>query len=206
MKLLFLYLSLFLLTACTFIKTTETDSTEPKLIKQSPLPEIPESIRALNFQFYCEMIVDESGNVEKARLLESSGDKVWDSLTVLSLYDWKFSPAHLNGKPIKTIIRRKVNVLFVDSKSITLSEIICKNKSDADTVYNRLIRDESFEELAKRFSISNSRNIGGYLGTVDIQHYADEIRIVLSKLKVNQFTKPLKYGDAFAIFKRLKDL
>jgi TonB family protein len=206
MKLMFLYLLLFLLTACTFFKTAETDNTEPKLLKQSPLPEIPESIRTLNFQFYCEMIVDESGNVENARLLESSGDKGWDSLAVVSLYGWKFSPAHINGKPIKTIVRRKVNVLFVDAKSITLSEIICKNNSDADKVYNRLISGESFEELARSYSISKSRFIGGYLGSVDIQHYTNDIRNALSKLKVNQITKPLEYGDAFAIFKRLKDL
>ncbi len=206
MKILFSYTLIFLLTACTLFRSTETNNAEPKLIKQAPLPEIPELIGKLNFQFYCEMIIDESGNVEKARLLASSGDRQWDSLTVLSLYDWKFSPAYINEKPVKATIRRKVNVLFVDAKSITLSEIICKNKSDADSVYNRLIRGENFEQLARIYSISNSKNTGGYLGAVDIQHYTNDIRNILSKLKVNQFTKPLKYGDAFAIFKRLKDL
>jgi TonB family protein len=205
MKLFFSYSLLILLTACSLFKTTETESKEPKLIKQAPLPEIPESIKTLNFQFYCEMIVDEQGNVERAKLLESSGDKRWDSLTVLSLYGWKFSPALVDGKPIKTLIRRKVNVIFVESNTITLAEIVCKTKSEADSVYEMLNRGENFTDLVKKFSISDSKVKDGLLGKIDIQHYADEIRLILSRLKVNQYTRPVPYGSSFVIFKRLKD-
>lgn len=205
MKLFFLYSILFLLTACSLFKPTDEYSTEPKLIKQAPLPEVPHSIQRLNFQFYCEMIVDEQGNVIRAKLLESSGDRQWDSLTVLSLYNWKFTPAMVEGSPIKTLIRRKVNVIFVESNIITLAEIVCSTKAEADSVYEKLNAGENFHDLAKKFSKSNSKNSGGHLGKVDIQHYTLELKLILSKLKTNQHSKPVQYGNGFAIFKRLKD-
>jgi TonB family protein len=204
MKRLFFVIFLLILSGCSLFRLTDSSTIEPKLIKQAPLPDIPASLQQ-EFLFYCEMLVDENGNVEKASLIKSSGDKAWDSLAVISLLNWKFSPALSGNVPVKKLIHRKVIVHFAEPHRILLAEIILNTITAADSVYNALLNGAEFEYLAVHYSISNSKINGGKLGKVDIQHYSDDINWALAKLKENEFTQPLEYGKYFAIFKRLKE-
>lgn len=202
MKKILIPFCLILLTSCSIFKTGNDIVSEPKLLKQSSLPEVPRSLYNQDFEFYCELLIDEEGNVQRAKMLSSSGDKAWDSLATISLLDWKFTPALLNGTPIKKIIHNKINVVFVEPILISLSEILCSSIEEADSLYLALLNGSNFSKLAKKYSISTSKDIGGYLGKVDIQFYTKEIRQILNDLKVNEFTKPISYGSNYIIFKR----
>jgi parvulin-like peptidyl-prolyl isomerase len=46
--------------------------------------------------------------------------------------------------------------------------------------------------------------MNGILGEVNINLYPENIRKPLGKLNVNGYTEPIKYGDLYAIFKRLE--
>ncbi|MFO7525444.1 MAG: TonB family protein [Ignavibacteriaceae bacterium] len=205
MKRLFFLLFLLTLPACSLFNPTEHSVEEPILLKQAPLPEIPASFQNLDFSFICEMLIDKNGNVETARLIESSGDKYWDSLAVLTLLNWQFSPLLYEGVPLKKLIRRKVNVIFTDPNEMVLAEIIFNTLAEAESIYTAVTKGENFFTLAKQYSISDSKINGGRLGKVDINHYSENISRVLEKLKVNEFTNPVVYGKYFAIFKRLKE-
>lgn len=195
---------MILLTGCGIFKSSEPLRKEPKLLKQSALPLIPSHLQKQGFEFYCEMIISENGAVEKALIIKSSGDKDWDSLAAISLMEWQFSPGLSDNKPIRTLIRRKVNVEFVEPNSILLAEIICNTESEAASAYFDLKNGMDFGKAAEKYSISDSKNNAGSIGEVVIQHYTDYTRKILSKLKENEFTKPFAYGKYFAIFKRLK--
>ena len=54
------------------------------------------------------------------------------------------------------------------------------------------------------YSVDPSREMGGMLGKVNINVFPENIRRPLSKLDMNDYTKPIKYGDLYAIFKRLE--
>lgn len=205
MKRLFILIFLLILSGCSLFSSTDSSTIEPKLLKQSPLPDIPAPLQQQEVLFYCEMSVDENGNVETASMIKSSGDKTWDSLAVISILNWKFSPALSQGIPVKKIIYRKVIVHFAEPYIILLAEIILISKSAADSVHNALLNGVEFEYLAGLYSISNSKVNGGKIGKVDIQHYSDDLNRALAKLKENEYTQPLEYGKYFAIFKRLKE-
>jgi len=202
MKKIIILLYLIVLTSCSLFRTEKDAITEPRLLKQSSLPAVPTSLYNHDFDFFCELVIDEDGNVQRAKMLSSSGDKLWDSLAAISLLDWKFTPALLNGTPIKKVIHNKINVVFVEPIIISLSEILCENKEAADSLYSALLNRRNFGELAKKYSIGASREIGGYLGPVDVQFYTKEIRQILNDLKENEFTEPLSYGSCYIIFKR----
>jgi len=202
MKKIIIPICLIVLTSCSVFRTEKDTITEPKLLKQSSLPAVPSSLYNNEFEFFCELLIDEDGNVQRAKMLSSSGDKTWDSLATISLLDWKFTPALLNGTPVKKAIRNKINVVFVEPIIISLSEILCDNIEDADSLYSALLNGSDFSELAKKYSVSTTKEIGGYLGPVDIQFYTKEIRQILNDLKVNEFTRPLSYGSYYIIFKR----
>lgn len=202
-KLMVLFL-LILIPGCALFQPDDQTVIQPRLLKQAPLPYIPETIYSENFTFFCEMIVDEMGNVESAKLLTHSGDENWDSLAAISLLDWKFEPAELNGIPVKIMIRRRVEVKFESPEIIPLAEIVFNNFEQADSVYNLLLAGADFNKMVFIYSVSSSKKKNGMLGDVEIKHYIKSIANALSDLKENEFTRPLVYGDNFVIFKRLK--
>lgn len=205
MKKLVLLLFALVLTGCSIFKTQESLITEPVLLKQSPFPTIPESLSDKDLDLYCEMLIGDDGKVVRAKLLTSSGDETWDYLAEASLIKWEFSPALLNGDPIEILVRRKIKLQYVEPQSITLAEILCNRQSEAESIYTELVKGKDFDEAAKKYSVSSTKDLGGYLGKVDIRYYCKEIRQVLSDLSEGEFTKPVTYGEYFVIFKRLKE-
>ena len=150
------------------------------------------------------MVISCCGNVERAKLLTSSGDAEWDSLAQLSFLNWKYSPAIYEGHPIKLSIRRKIKVVFEDPKIYSLAEIQLQNFNQADSVYNALLNGIDFALLAHKCSISESKILNGNLGNVNIKHFNEDIRIALANLDEGEFTEPLSYGDHYVIYKRLR--
>ncbi len=202
-KNIFIFL-VFIIAGCSYFKPEESTVTQPKLLKQSALPTLTQSTFNDKYEFICEMLVNTNGDVERAKLLNSSGDETWDSLAVQSLLKWKYSPAMLKDHPIKMLVRSKIIVLFSQPIIISLAEIELKNLSQADSVYNALISGADFTELVLKYSISSSRNNKGFLGEVNVKLFSKNISTVLVELDEDEFTKPLGYGDHFIIFKRLK--
>ena len=199
-----IFICLFFITSgCTVFQPDESALIQPKLLRQSELPPLRESLLSNRFEFYCEMLISTNGDVERAKLLTGSGDETWDSLAALSLLDWKYTPAIYGGHPIKLMVRRKIKVVFVEPKVLSLSEIQLNNPSQADSVYQALISGADFTTLVLKYSISSTREKKGYLGDVNIKHFSDNISFALSELGEGEFTKPLRYGEHYIIFKRL---
>ncbi len=196
-------LYLLILSGCSIFQPDKSTIIQPKLLKQTALPAVTKSNLSDRYEFFCEMIISENGNVDYAKILKGSGDPIWDSLASISLLSWKFSPAMIADKPVKLSLRRKFIVMFEKPKYISLAEIQLQDITLADSVYKVLIDGKDFSELALKYSLSTTRNKKGFLGNVDINHYSKEISGILGKLNEGEFTEPLNYGDKFIIFKRL---
>ncbi len=199
------FVSLFLFASgCSVFQPEESTLIQPKLLKQSDLPPIKESLSTDYFEFYCEMQINVNGDVERAKLLTGTGDVVWDSLAALSLLEWKYTPAIFDGHPIKLVVRRKVKVVFVEPKIILLSEIELSDSIKADSVFTALKGGADFISLVQKYSISPTREKNGMLGQINLKHFSNEISTALNELEEGEFTKPLHYGDHFIIYKKLK--
>ncbi|OGU59048.1 MAG: hypothetical protein A2523_05050 [Ignavibacteria bacterium RIFOXYD12_FULL_36_8] len=109
----------------------------------------------------------------------------------------------MNGLPIKSIIRRKFIVMFEKPFLMSLAEIQVKDLASADSIYKALVNGADFSEMAVKHSLSSSRELKGYLGKIDVNHYSKHIFDILKKLDAGEFTEPLSYGDNFIIFMRL---
>jgi parvulin-like peptidyl-prolyl isomerase len=195
---------LLLVSGCSIFQPEESVIIQPKLLQQSPLPAINQSIYKDKFEFNCTLLINEKGEVEKAKLLKGSGDAIWDSLAELSLITWKFSPATINGNPTKVMVHKKFIVVFEQPYEISLAEIQFDNLALADSAYNALLIGADFTNLVMKYSISSSRSTYGYLGKVNIKLYSKEIRDILGRLADGEFTEPLNYGENYVIFKRVE--
>jgi parvulin-like peptidyl-prolyl isomerase len=201
----FIFICLFFLASgCTVFQPEESTLIQPTLLKQSELPSLRESTTNNYFEFYCEMMIDTNGNVLRARILNGTNDPVWDSLAVLSLLDWKYTPAIYGGHPINLLVRRKVKVVYAEPRYISLAEIQCDSREDADTVYSALLNGIDFTSLVLNYSTSSSKARNGLIGDVNVKYFSDDISLAISQLNEGEFTKPLSYGNHFIIYKRLK--
>jgi hypothetical protein len=204
MKIMIFICLLFICSGCAIFQPEETNLIPPKLIKQTELPQLNVSYLNDSFEFDCYMVVTCCGDVEKVTLLTSSGDAEWDSLAEMSLMQWKYSPAIYDGHPVKLPVRNRIKVVFEEPKILPLAEIQLLNQKSADSVYTELLNGTDFALLAIKCSISQTKNLHGILGNVNIKHFSYDIRNALSNLEEGEFTKPLVFGDHFVIYKRLK--
>lgn len=198
------FVCLFYITGCAVFQPEETVLIQPKLLKQSELPPLRQSTFSNYFEFYCEMQINIHGDVERAKLLTSSGDAVWDSLAELTLLKWKYSPAIYDGHPIKLLISRKIRVVFAEPLIFSIAEIQLDDRETADSVYKALLNGADFSLLVQNYSTSESRAKNGFIGNINVKHFSEEISFALSQLNEDEFTKPINYGEHFIIFKRMR--
>ena len=204
MKKIFFVCLFFITSGCSVFQPEETSLIQPKLLMQSDLPPLRQSTFSNYFEFYCEMQINLHGDVERAKLLTSSGDAEWDSLAELSLLKWKYSPAIYDGHPIKLLISRKIRVVFAEPIIFSIAEIQLDNREEADSVYLSLLNGVDFTLLVQNYSTSDSKTRNGFIGNVNVKHFSEDISFELSQLKEGEFTRPINFGEHYIIFKRIK--
>ena len=111
------------------------------------------------------------------------------------------SKININKEKLKQEILKNNNNVY---KSYNLSEIFF-NLKEGEKIENKFksiskdIEEKGFENAALIHSISSTANLGGKLGWVEANSLNKKIRIEISKLKVNEFTKPNIIPGGFLI-------
>ncbi|MHB8854686.1 MAG: peptidylprolyl isomerase [Ignavibacteriaceae bacterium] len=205
MKNIVFILSIFILAGCASMNQFEGEISSPELLKQYPLPSIPLSIYTPNFALNLKLLILDNGTVKQATILNKTGNEEWDSLAQESILKWVYLPARIKDRPVSMWVNQKVCVEFDDPVYINLAEILCDTLETAQRVYEALIQNENFGEQAIKYSVDPSHSNNGLLGNVDIRLFPNYIQTEILKLGNNEFTKPIKYGDQYIIFKKISD-
>jgi len=193
----------FLLGGCASLRTTEEPETLPQIIYQVPLPAWPSSSTDREIILDLKIRVGSDGSVRDAAFVTPTGFREWDAQALQVVRKWRFSPAMVDGKPVPLWIHQTVRMRFEPPTFMALAELACIEANLADSIHTLLGSGESFDSLAKRFSVAGSRERGGLLGEVDVRTFPAHIRHELVKLQEGQFTKPLLLGRQHVMYKRL---
>jgi TonB family protein len=204
MRLTIIFLCLVCLVGCSSMKYG-SERMVPELLIQSTLPPIPETIRQPIIDLEVVLFVLEDGTVGKERMVKGSGDAGWDSLALATMKQWRFAPARYENQPVSTWYHMKTTLRYANPEMMNLGEILCTTAEEADSVYKAIEQGQSFGALAMKHSVDPSREMSGVLGKVNINIYPENIRKSLSRLTMDDYTEPIKYGDLFVIFKKLKN-
>lgn len=115
------------------VQTQEQPAQGPRLVSQkmdekteavqNAMAELPHSRSAV-----VRFTVDESGHVEDASVLESSGQPVLDSYAAASVREWTFRPALENGRAVSS--RVSVPIRFVSTKVAVPAAPLSQNMPD----------------------------------------------------------------------------
>ncbi len=203
MKNIVIVICALLISCCSTMNQFDSEISSPELLKQYPLPSVPLSIYSPNFALNLRLLILEDGTVRRAVILNRTGNAEWDSLARESILKWKYLPARINNKPVSMWVSQRVCVQFTDPVYVNLAEILLDSLETAQAVYDALIHNEDFGALAAKFSVDPSRDYNGILGKVDIRLFPDYIQQEILKLGINDYTKPVKYGNQYVIFKKL---
>ena len=63
------------------------------------------------------------------------------------------------------------------------------------------IKSNNFKAAAARYSISNSSNRGGLIGWIKETLLSNEINNILSKMRIDEISKPIKYPNGYLLLK-----
>ena len=99
---------------------------------------------------------------------------------------------------IDSVYYSQKNRFMVSEELFHLGHIVLINKNAADAVYNRLVKGDNFAELAVDYSedpetIKNN----GDIGLISKSSLEDNMVDEISKIKIGQFTKPLKSQSGY---------
>ena len=91
--------------------TTDSSNYEDALAIEAPQPELPAEHNEQGIKTSCcaRFTIEEDGKFS-VRLVSSTGSQEVDDLALATLRRWKFKPAQLNGKAVKS--SRKIKIEF----------------------------------------------------------------------------------------------
>jgi hypothetical protein len=189
---------LIFLSGCSVIQRTTENNYAPQLLVQYPLPTVTGPILKPDFKIEMNLYIQEDGSVGKVVFIKGSGDNVWDSLAMESVLKWKYSPAHVDHHNVKIWLNQVALVEIQNPKYLMLAEIVCPTLDEADSVYTSLENGKDYNGFTAM--PDDDKNID--LGKVDIHLFPHNISSELVYLEKDEYTKPLKFGDSYVIFKR----
>ena len=192
-----------LLAGCSAIPQTETPIKPPELVKSARLPPILSVFPGEGMRFNVKILVLKDGTVGDVKLLESSGDAEWDSLALHSIMKWQFVPARADGRPMDVWVRQPLVVQLRDPIIRVLAGLVSATEHEADSLYSLVEHGMDFDSLLRQ-AVQVSGERGRALGAVDISVYAPPLRDELLRLREGEVSRPLRFGDGFILYKRLK--
>jgi protein TonB len=89
--------------------TADAVDEKPKALSRVE-PEFPQKARQRGITGYVKLnlLITPSGEIEKAKVLESSPQGVFDESAVVAVQKWRFEPPRYNGEPVKMWFKQTV--------------------------------------------------------------------------------------------------
>jgi TonB family protein len=187
----FLPILLVVIVGCTVTKEVEVPTAHFELIDMTPLPPLQSSAFLGGAKLSVLLHVLKDGTVENVKILGPSGDGGWDSLAVQSIKQWRYAPPRSEGIPVDVWFRQLIVVQIQEPMEMTLGQLVSASMPEADSLYASLEKGTVLDPVFK-----------GLLTTINIMRFPLHIRERLKSLQEGEYTRPLRLGDKYIIFKR----
>lgn len=192
-----------LLSGCTFFSETQQPDQLPELVYHTPLPPTPSEWLGAAPRLEVLFRVAKNGTVREVKFLTPTGSKSWESHALEEMKHWQFSPTRADKDTIPVWIHVPLRIRQTEPKTLFVEELVCNDRVFADSAYILLLAGRDIESIVKELSSPPSVVNHRAAGEIDLRRYSKQIQEELSKLRGNEFTKPIQMGDSFIIFRRL---
>ena len=193
-------LSFLLLAACA--TTQEMPATQPEIISMTALPPARalSNVHQLRVNVLFHVLND--GGVAEVRILANGNNPAWEAAAADSMKRWRFSPAPGNDSGAGRWIRYTLVVRIEEPVIMNLGELTAPDKETADSLYHLLQQGLPYDSLARFVAADTDLAALASPHTVDIATYPGHVRNELRQLAENGFTRPIRVGSRYVIYKR----
>ena len=190
------------ISGCTIVRQVEAPDVQIELLRTAPLPPLTVSAThgGLRMNLLLHILAD--GSVDAARLMGSSGDPEWDSLALQTFTLWQFVPPKRGNLPTDVWARQLVVIQVQERQEMILGEIDTGTSEEADSLYGLILAGFDFARLAQKRLDALPAGERWVAERTDLATYPQALREVLTGLRVNDVTPPLRHGDRYVIIKR----
>ncbi len=195
---------LSILGGCGVQRETFEPDVLPKLRDYQPITCSSPLLRNDGYYAMVQLSIDEKGNVIRAVLIRSTGLQDLDDSIATTVKRWKYYPAEVQGKPIALSLLQQLSIRFEPPVQYSMAEIVVSTSALADSVIQEIEKGVEFEQVARKFSQSQSASIGGYLGAIELKNFRPDIYNVVRKLYPGDISTPLLIDHGYVIYKRIK--
>ena len=193
-----------ILSGCGTFSDMQKPDTVPVLVYQTALPAVPSEWARSRPKIDVLFHVSRTGAVTEARFENPTGYDEWESEALRDMKEWRFSPARFGQDSIPVWVRVPIDVRFTDVKVLDLAQLVCVDMASADSAYALLVAGQPFDSVAQELP-KNGRGIyAKNAEETDTSVYPENVQRELAKLAVSAFTKPMRIGNLYIIFKRLE--
>jgi TonB family protein len=193
---------LLFLAGCTGVQMLDTAVPRQELMSVSSVPAFAPGGFSGHLKLKAMFRVLSDGTVAEVVLLNSSGSSEWDSAAVDSMKQWRFTTLLNNDDSLGHWIRYSLVVITEEPMVMVLGEIAIAGKQKADSLYALLASGVEFDSMAKQIGTGSPSAQCRFLGETGIARFPQSVRDELRKLRMNDFTRPLKRGDSYVIYMR----
>jgi hypothetical protein len=202
-KLAFYIVIIVLLGGCVTQKKTPDESI-PYPISMALFPILSDEIAVDEVIVTALFYVLADGSVDEVVLTNQIINPEWDAAAVDSMKKWQFSRLPSNMDPDGIWLRRVIKVQFEEPNIMDLAFITLDDSTVADSLYSTLNLRSNFIRL---FDQSISHPFMYEFEIIRVQNiakYPEHVRLELRKLKINNYTKPIRLNNQFLIFQRVE--
>lgn len=202
-KLAFYSIFIILLGGCVAQKSPPNESI-PYPISMALFPVLGDEIAVDEVIVTALFYVLADGKVDEVVLTNQIINPEWDAAAVDSMKKWQFSRLPSNMDTEGIWLRRVIKVQFEEPNVMDLAYITINDSTVADSLYTTLNSRSNFIRLfdqsvshpfSYEFEIERDQNIA---------KYPEHVRLELRKLKINNYTKPIRLNNQFLIFQRIQ--
>jgi len=194
-----------LLLGCAVSREAGGPEQYPELIQSAPLPPLGAFPPSGGIRMDVVLHIRADGTVDSARVMGSSGDPDWDSVAVLSMKKWLFTPPRQGDRAVDVWMRQMLVVQVCEPAVMTIGELASPTERGADSLHSVIKSGTDFDTLMEAALGDPSSGLQAREPReVDLAIYPQHVRVVLEKLDEGQVTRPIRVGESFVLYKRYR--
>lgn len=91
------------------IMSESSVDSKPRVVSRTPMTYPSQALkRGQQGYVLINLLINESGDIEAAKVLESEPEGVFETAALRGVQNWRFTPARYQGQPVKVWVRQRV--------------------------------------------------------------------------------------------------
>ncbi len=193
------------LLACSTSREAKSD-VPVQLIEKTMLPDFEDSAHPVRNRLKVMIRLNPDGSVDEARILNPVDYPEWNAAAIDSIKKWRFALLSPEEYPEGVVFQCSIKIeLILESEIVTTGELWFDSRAKADSVYDQLRAGRDFFDFVTSLQLDESLEVVFYQRTMEVGNYPRQARKVVDRLRAEDFSKPVRIGSHYVIYRKMEE-